>query len=166
MASMPPVTLAEFKTRFARDFQYGTGLDKVTDTDINTAFADSMPAFNPSLFSSSDGKLAFLYAAAHFLVMNVQAAGGLQAQPVGQGISNEAQDVIVSKSVGGISMSVMEPPEFIAKSHLLRQFWTTDYGRRYLAMLQPRLVGVVRAIEGPLAPDTIVSPTIPFAEES
>jgi len=164
MAATPPATLAEFKVRFARDFQFGDGQDKVMDTDVNSAMADAMPVFNPALFDTDTGKLAFLMATAHFVVTNVQAAGGLSGRPHGLGIDNVPEELISSKNVGGISLSVVEPPDIVKNNQVLRQFWTTDYGRRYLSMVTPKLRGAFGAVEGPLMPDAGVPPGIPFSE--
>jgi hypothetical protein len=169
MAPTPPATLTDFKSKFARDFQYGDGLDKVTDGDINNAMTDARSLFNPSLFSTDDGKLAYLYATAHLLVTNVQAAGGLKAGlPAGLGMQNSPEDIISQRSVGGVSFSSIDPPEFVMKSTLLRQFWSTDYGRRYLMMLEPKLKGAFGVVGGPHEIDTEdgSTPSVPFSEWS
>ena len=162
MASLPPATKDDFKSRFARDFKYGAGPDKVMDADIDTAMADAMTMFNSALFSTADGKIAFLYATAHFLVTNVQAVGGLQAKPEGLGIQNEAEGMIAGKGVGGISISYVQPPELVTKSPALRQFWSTAYGQRYLGMVVPKLVGPFGAILG--HSDTGPGPDVPFSD--
>ena len=164
MTATPPVTTAEFKARFKRDFIYGTGTDSVTDGDITNAFNDALTFFNSALFTTEDGKLAFLYASAHFLVTSIQAAGGLQGQPEGSGIDNQAQGILTNKSVGGVSVGILEPPDFIKSSATLQQFWATDYGRKYLAILQPRITGNVSAVEGRLESDVENSPDVPFAD--
>lgn len=162
MASLPPATKDDFKSRFARDFKYGAGSDKVMDADIDAAMADAMTMFNSALFSTADGKTAFLYATAHFLVTNVQAVGGLQAKPEGLGIQNEADGMVAGKGVNGINISYVQPPDMVVKSPALRQFWSTMYGQRYLGMLVPKLVGPFGAIYG--HSDTEGSPDVPFAE--
>ena len=164
MPHSPPITVAEFKARFVRDFKYGSGPDQVMDSDLNVAFTDALTAFNPALFSTEDGKTAFLYASAHFLVTNVQAVGGLQAKPEGLGIENQAEHAVSSKSVSGISISYVDIPDIVKKSVILRQFWKTEYGKKYLAMLTPKLVGPFSAILGPKPPDAGVSPNVPFTD--
>ena len=162
MASQPPVTLAEFKAQFDRDFVYGVGLDTVRDSDITRAFNDAVPLFNGALFDTSTGKLAFLHSAAHFLVTNIQAVGGLSVHKFGLGIENQADQVMSSKGVGGVSLSFVEPPPTVKNNPNLLQFWNTTYGQRYLSFLLPKLVGSFSVVEGPLSPDT-VGPDIPFA---
>ena len=169
MASTPPVTVAEFKKRFARDFQYGTGSDKVTDDDISMAMSDALTMFNPSLFSTADGKTAFLMVTAHFVVSNVQAAGGPNAGPgQGQGLNNAPEEIQTSASVGGLNNSFLAPPDRVANNPTLRQFWSTSYGRRYIGLVMPKIIGAVTAIAGPSEVDTRPgsSPTVPFAEGS
>jgi hypothetical protein len=150
MTSQPPATVADFKAYFVRDFKYGDGTDRVTDADISRAISEAVGLYNPALFTTEIGKTAFLYAAAHFLVTNVQAAGGLQGRPEGLGIDNQAQGILSSKSVGGVNISLVEPPDFVKRSAPLQQFWLTDYGKRYLSYLGPRIIGAIGAVEGPL----------------
>lgn len=159
MATPPPATLADFKAQFARDFIYGTGKDTVMDGDITRALNESGMVFNPVLWDSGDDKIAFLYASAHFLVLNVQAAGGLSAKPFGQGINSQGAGVVGSKSVGSVSVSYIVP-EFVSSSPFLSQFMKTDYGQKYLQLLTPRLVGHVSIAQGPSEPDVAV-PNIP-----
>jgi len=169
MAPTPPITVAEFKARFVRDFQYGTGPDKVMDSDITVAMTDTLPMFNPSLFSSADGKTAFLYATAHFLVTNVRAAGGLSAGPSrGLGMNNVPIEISTGAGVGGVSDSFASPPEFVTRSPMLQQFWTTSYGRNYVAMVAPRIVGPFGAVGGRHEIDTEHgdTPNVPYTEGS
>jgi hypothetical protein len=162
MASTPPVTIADFKARFVRDFKYGSGPDRVMDSDINSAMADAMAVYNPTLFTTDGGKVAFLYATAHFLVTNVQAAGGLGACNVGLGVENESEGVLSGKSVGGVSLNYIQPPDIVTKNPVLLQFWKTDYGQKYLAMLVPKLVGPFSAVLG--RKDAGVGPDVPFTD--
>ena len=165
MATQPPVTAADFKARFARDFKFGKGTDQVMDSDIANAIADAQTLFNPALFSTADGKVAFLYATAHFVVSNVGAAGGLQAKTEGMGIENQADGIYTGKGVGGVSVNFLEPPPIVKNSPALYQFWRTDYGQRYLSMLAPKLVGTFGSVLGPRQPDVDVTPDIPFTDQ-
>jgi len=162
MASTPPVTIADFKTRFVRDFKYGTGLDKVMDSDISAAMTDALTMFNPSLFSTADGKVAFLYATAHYLVINVQAAGGLGSNNQGLGVGNESEGTLSGKSVGGVSLNFISPPDIVSKNPTLLQFWKTDYGQKYLGMLVPKLVGPFGYVYG--EQEAGDGSSVPFAE--
>lgn len=162
----PPATVAEFKTQFDRDFVYGPGLDKVRDGDIDRAMADAQPYYNPALFSTADGKQAFLYASAHFLVTNIQGVGGLApagAPNLGGGIENQGDQVTSNKGAGGLSVGNVAPPDFIKNNPNLLQFWTTTYGQRYAGMVAPRCVGNVGVVSGPVSPGAIGTPNIPYA---
>lgn len=164
-----PATLADFKARFNRDFQYGTGLDKVTDIDIDNAMTDAASMFNPSLFNTADGKLAFLFATAHFVCSNVQAAGGLSVGPTkGLGIGNVPQEIQTNAGVGGVSAGFLEPPDIVKMNPSLFQFWSTDYGRRYMGMLVPKLRGAFGVVLGRSEIDTRPgsTPNVPFVENS
>jgi hypothetical protein len=164
----PPATLDDFKKRFLRDFKYGKGLDTVTDTDIANAMQDAMTVFNPGLFSVADGWTGFLYLTAHYVRINIEAAGGLQAENEGLGIENQAEQLLSSSGAGGVNQSFVEPPSFIKNIPLLLQLWLTTYGQKYVAMLQPKLVGAMGAIEGPFASgdgEALEMPSIPFLDE-
>ncbi len=161
MATTPPATVADFKAQFTRGFVYGKGTDKVRDEDIQAAINEAVMFWNPCLWETAEKKPAFLYAVAHLLVSSLQAAGGLSAQPNSRGTQNKASGVIVNASVGGVSKGVQAPPEWVTKSSFLLQFWETDYGKRYLAMLGPRLVGACFVAEGNQDP-TVADQGNPF----
>jgi len=145
----PPVTLTEFKARFTRDFVYGTTADKVMDADVTNALNDATLVFNEGLFADTlEIKTAFLFAAAHFLVLNVQAAGGLSAVNRGRGVKSRGGGAIQNKAVDGVSVGFAVSP-FVTDSPILSQFLRTDYGQKYLALVTPRLVGNVAVVSGP-----------------
>lgn len=164
MTRTPPATVDEFKARYARDFKYGPGFDKVQDQDIAHAMTDALTVFNPALFTAADGQTGFLYLAAHYLVVNIQAVGGLQAKPEGLGLENQAQGIVASKGISGVSVSLVDPPEFIKKVPLLAQLWITDYGRKYVSMLEPKLRGNVHAVAGPRDAGAAGMPSVPFTD--
>jgi hypothetical protein len=144
----PPVTADEFRVRFVRDFVYGVTHDKVTDADITNALVEATFVFNSALFDdTTEIKAAFLLAAAHFLVLNIQAAGGLSATNMGRGVNSRGGGVVQSKSVGGVSVNYAINP-MINENAILSQFMRTDYGQAYLNILAPRLVGNCGVLEG------------------
>jgi hypothetical protein len=144
----PPVTLSEFKIRFDRDFVFGTTKDKVMDNDITIALNEATTVYNANLWDDiSEGKMAFYLAAAHFLVLNVQAAGGLSASNMGRGVHSRGGGVIQNKSVGSVSVG-FAMPTFVTESAALSQLMRTDYGQKYLQMCLPRLVGHTEIVEG------------------
>ena len=161
MTATPPITAADFKTKFDREFVYGAGVDSVRDKDINDAIAEAQLLYNPSLWSVDDGKQAFLYATAHFVVARIQAAGGLNPVVTGEGVVNRSNGIVESKSVGQVSVSYTSPPERLKKMAFLLPFWETDYGKRYVMMLMPKLSGNVGVVSGP-QDNTGASGAIPF----
>lgn len=145
-----PVTVDEFKAKFDRNFIYGTGKDKVRDADLTNAFNEALLIYNGTLFDTASGKQAFMYAAAHFLVINLQSVGGLNLQPTDQGLNNRSNGVVLSKSVGQVSVQYEQPPERVKRIAALLPFWETEYGKRYLTFLMPKLAGNVGVVSGPV----------------
>ena len=142
-----PATVAEFKAQFDRDFIYGTGKETVRDGDIQRALTEATVDFNADLWSTDELKPAFLYAAAHFLVLNVQMAGGLAAAPTGKGVDNHGGGVTQSKAVGQVNINYALADKF-QNDPILSQFLRTDYGQRYLQMASTRLVGNIAVVSG------------------
>ena len=144
-----PVSASDFKTKFARNFTYGSGLDTVRDADISGAFDDALLLFNPGLFDTDSGKIAFMYLAAHFLVTTVQSAGGLSAAVGQSGINNRSEGVVLGKSVGQVSVNYEPPPDRVKKLGL-QAIWQTTYGKNYITMLMPKMTGNVGVVSGPV----------------
>lgn len=141
-------TVAEFKARFVRDFFYGEAASYVMDADVANALNDASMVFNPGIWIDTDEtRTAFLYASAHFLVKNIQAAGGLAAQNLSRGLNSRGGGTIQSKNVGqvGVTFSLPQP---VSDSPILNQFQQTDYGQRYLQLMAPRLVGNTTVLDG------------------
>lgn len=158
----PPAaaTLAGFKAQFDRAFKFGSGTDAVRDKDITQSFVEAASLFNSALFDTVELPVAFYYAAAHFLVLNVQAAGGLSGQNFGLGADNRNGGMVTSKSVGQLSVQYGIPTKII-ENPIIGQFMETSFGRKYLQMVAPRLVGNAIAVQGPVDPDVAI-PNIPF----
>lgn len=161
----PPATLPDFKKRFARDFKYGSGTDTVMDSDITNAMIDAMAVFNPVLFSVADGWLGFLFLSAHYVRLNIEASGGLQALGEGLGVENQAEQVLTGASVNGVNKNYLEPPDWIKRIPLLQQLWLTTYGQKYCAMVQPKLVGNVHVVAGPRDFGAVGTPNVPFTDQ-
>jgi len=144
----PPVTIEEFKTRFDRHFTFGETKDKVRDQDITLALNEATLIYNADLWEDvTEGKIAFLLAAAHCLDLNVQAAGGLSAINYGRGIQNKGGGVIQSKSVGSVSVN-FAIPNFVTESPILSQLAETGFGKQYLQMFLARRVGHAECVKG------------------
>lgn len=158
----PPAaaTIAGFKAQFERDFKYGSGLDTVRDTDIQRGFNEAAALFNGALWDSQELPIAYYYASAHFMVLDVQAAGGLSGVKMGLGTDNRNSGVISSKAAGQLSVQYGIPQGLI-ENPILGQFMETAYGRRYLQMIAPRLVAGAITVSGPRDPGAAI-PNIPF----
>lgn len=142
----PPLTVDDFKAQFTRDFLYGSGLDKVRDADITSGLALASTVFNPDLFDTtevhgtSEAKLAYLYASAHFLVLSLRSAGGLAPQNKGRGARAQGEGPIGNASVAGVNAGYVWPSRVVDNA-MLFQFTKTPYGQTFLQMLMPKLVG-------------------------
>lgn len=160
----PPATLDDFKKRFgARDFKFGTGPDTVMDADVANAMQDALAVFNPRLFGVADGWAAFLYLTAHYVRTNVEAVGGLQAEPEGLGVENQGEQLLASAGVSGVQQSFVEPPERVKRNPIFLQLWVTTYGQKYVAMALLKTTGAVGVVDGPRDFDTFGRPQVPFA---
>lgn len=138
-------TFADFRARFARDFQFsvdGSDLTKVGPADYANAQADADTQINQDLFSSqADFSTAYLYLTAHYLVMNIKnSTAGL----AGAGSSPFA---VASKSAGPVSVSYSIPQDILANP-AYSVFALSTYGLRYLSLIVPYLAGNVGAVAG------------------
>ncbi len=150
MSGFPP-SVSDFKTLFTRDFVYGGttgGLDTVLDSDIQRGITEAQMVFNSGLWASlSDANLACCYVAAHFMVLNIQGAGGLAVKNRGLGVQSKGGGTIESKGVGSVNVG-FAVPNYVRESPILSQFMRTDYGQFYLQLLTPRLVGNIAVVSG------------------
>lgn len=108
--------------------------------DILRAFKEAKVNYNAGLFGEEEtAKMVFLYLAAHYLVIDLNNA----QNPLGMGFMGFTQ----SKSVGSVSESYAIP-QFMTNNAILSQFATTGYGRKYLSLIQPYLIGNIMLIPG------------------
>ena len=108
-------------------------LNYVTDKDIERAFMEAAVNFNPNFFVDDDtAEMVFCYLAAHYLVIDKNNA----LAPFGLGFVGYTQ----SKSVGSVSESY-GIPQYMLNNPLLSGYAQTGYGRKYLSLIQPYLVG-------------------------
>lgn len=142
--SFTPPTVAAFKVTFDRDFTYGTGTQTVRDSDIQRALDGAATVFNPAIWVDPEGTQAYEYLAAHFLVLNIQMAGGLTKK---NGTQNRGGGITQSKGAGQVNVSYGIPPR-ILEDAVLNQFMRTDYGMRYLQLITPRLIGNIATVSG------------------
>lgn len=141
-----PVTVAEFKTWFKRDFPFSesdTDLSGITTADIEKAFAEAMFVFNKALFEESEVKTAFLYIAAHYLVIDLKNSS--------TGLKGSFSGIMSNKSVGSVSVGYTMP-SWIMDNPLYSLIAQTPYGAKYLSLVIARCVGNMSAVKGATYP--------------
>jgi hypothetical protein len=114
--------------------------DYVQDSDIERAFLETQLNFNQALFGTdAQITLVYLYVAAHYLVQDLRTALA--------GVESRGDYLVNSRSVGNVSEGLAVPQRFV-DDPILSYFATTGYGRKYLSLLLPRIVGNVVSVEG------------------
>lgn len=112
----------------------------IQDSDILRAFNEAKINFNANLFSDDDTiKMVFLYLAAHYLVVDLNNS----MNPLAMGFMGFTQ----SKSVGSVSESYALP-SFATNNQVLSQYMQTGYGRKYVSLISPYLIGNIMLIRG------------------
>lgn len=112
----------------------------ISDTDILRAFAEAKINFNPNFFTDDETAImVFCYLAAHYLVIDLNNA----QNPLGMGFMGFTQ----SKSVGSVSESY-GIPQWMLSNRILGAYAQTGYGRKYLSLIQPYLIGNIMLIPG------------------
>lgn len=127
-------SVADFKSRFVRDFPYGTDIaTTILDQDIANAFQMSNVNMNPDIWSDQASyTMGYLLLSAHFLVVNLQTSS--------QGIAGQYSFLQQSHSVGSVSESFAIPQKILDNPYFA-SLAKTGYGAQYLQLLLPRLVG-------------------------
>lgn len=140
-----PVTVEEFKTHFFRDFPFSENdsLDGVRSQDIIKAFDEANFIFNPSLFTDREQKIAFLYAAAHYLVIDLKNSY--------TGLKGAFNGLLTSKSVGSVSVGYTMP-SWITDNPVYSLLAQTPYGVKYLSLVLSRAIGNVGVVQGATQP--------------
>ncbi|MEI6810262.1 MAG: hypothetical protein WCN95_16205 [bacterium] len=145
MVAWTQPTASEFKTFFARDFNFApsndpNNLDYVTDVDVQRALDTARINFNPALFGeNAQITTVFMYLSGFFLVKAIQVSA--------KGLSSQSKFPISSQSCGGVNVSYQIPDRY-SKDEYLSQFTDNGYGMLYLSMALPMLVGNVANIGG------------------
>lgn len=110
-------------------------MNYISNEDISKAFLEAKVNFNSNLFSDCEiCKMVFCYLAAHYLVIDLNNA----QNPLALGFMGMTQ----SKSVGSVSESY-GIPSWVMNDRNLSLYAQTGYGRKYLSLIQPYLVGNV-----------------------
>jgi hypothetical protein len=139
-----PVTVADFKSWFVRDFFYDTTPKGVMDSDITNALATAGINFNSGLMESQAVfSQMFLLLSAHFLVTNIRASSA--------GLSGQFAGLTNNKSVGNVSEGYTIPPQ-VQNNAFLMGLYSTQYGAQYVTLLAPRLIGHVMTVIGNTTP--------------
>ena len=135
MASIKNVTVQDFKDLFT-EFPYEPSppdYDYVTDEMITRAMLEAKVNFRADMFEDDEtAKLLFLYLTAHYLVIDINNA----MNPLALGFGGFTQ----SKSVGSVSESYAVP-QWMLNNPQYSSFLQTGYGRKYISLIQPYLVG-------------------------
>jgi len=105
----------------------------IQDADILRAFNEAKINFN-TLFWKDDktAEMVFYYLAAHYLVIDLTN----RQNPLLMGYKGLTQ----SKSVGSVSESYAIP-QWMLNNQVLGTYAQTGYGRKYLSLIQPYLIG-------------------------
>lgn len=112
----------------------------IQDPDILRAYNEAKVNFNAALFGDDDTvKMVFLYLAAHYLVIDLNNA----MNPLAVGFMGFTQ----SKSVGSVSESYAVP-QWMLNNRTLSAYAQTGYGRKYLSLIQPYLIGNLIFVPG------------------
>lgn len=139
-----PVTIAEFKTWFQRDFPFSTDpKEGVTDADILKAFQEASFVFNGELFYDEEKKTAFMYIAAHYLVIDLKNSS--------VGLKGAYNGLMTNKSVGSVSVGY-SMPSWILESPIYSLIAQTPYGVKFLSLLITRCVGNFVSVKGATHP--------------
>lgn len=105
----------------------------ISDSDIERAFSEAKLNFNPNFFEDdSTAEMVFYYLTAHYLVIDLNNA----MNSFSLGFIGYTQ----SKSVGSVSESY-GVPAYMLNNPILSGYAQTGYGRKYLSLIMPYLVG-------------------------
>ena len=111
----------------------GSKDDYISENDIIRAFTEARVNFNPNLFEDCEiASTVFYYLTAHYLVIDLNNANN----PLAMGLMGFA----TSKHVGSVSESY-GIPQWMLNSKTLGLYAQTGYGRKYLSLIAPYLVG-------------------------
>lgn len=141
-----PVTVEEFKDWFVRDFPFSSNdddLSGITTKDIEKAFAEAYFVYNPELFTEAEQKIAFMYLAAHYLVIDLKNSSS--------GLKGAFSGLMTNKSVGSVSVGYTMP-SWIMNNPLYSLLAQTPYGVKFLSLVIARCVGNMGVVKGATYP--------------
>lgn len=141
---MYSITIEDFKSFFAKDFDYGDNSDQVSDTEIARAMTEASMNFNEGLFDCDDQKrLIFLYLVAYYLVVDINNSNT-------QGASNNG-GLVTYRQVRNVAES-FKVPKWIEENPMFSMFAQNGYGLKYITMMYPYLIGRVGIVGGATLP--------------
>ncbi len=112
----------------------------VTDELISEAIGEASINFNSDLFPDSNmANRVFYYLAGHYLVVDINNS----VTPFNMGFMGFTQ----SKSVGSVSESY-GVPQWMLNNPILSGYAQTGFGRKYLSLIMPYLVGNIIYTQG------------------
>lgn len=145
----PPLTIAQFKAQYGREFVYGLSPDTAMDSDIQSAINQAVLIHNPDLWdTTTEEPIAFGLIVAHFLAFKLQVAGGVSLKNVGSGAQSYGRGMIQSKTVSGVSLTYAVS-EIVKEDPTLSTFALTEFGVEYLGIAWPRTVAPGFSVPGP-----------------
>ena len=107
----------------------------ISDNDILRAFNEAKLNFNPNFYEcDATAEMVFYYLAAHYLVIDLNNA----MNALGLGFMGYT----TSKSVGSVSESY-GIPSYMLNNPVLSGYAQTGYGRKYLSLIMPYIVGQI-----------------------
>lgn len=116
----------------------------VQDQDIQKAFLQAQTLFNQSFFGDdATEEMAYLYLTAHFLIIDLRAAGA--------GLSGTGAFPVSGRSVGSVSESYGIPAAYL-NNPAMTLYTQTQYGMKYLSLILPQSVGNVVSVYGGTQP--------------
>jgi hypothetical protein len=146
----PPIAVADFQAYYDRDFVFGTQMNTVRTQDMQNAINRANMLFNPGLWdSAADAITAFQPLTAHCLVKALEAGGGLERE--GAGVKSTGSGIVLSKNAGPMSVNYALP-ESLINNPICSDLMTTGYGKMYLQLVVPRLLGNVRVVRSDVNP--------------
>lgn len=112
----------------------------IQDSDILRAFAEAKINFPLDFWNDNEtAEMVFYYLAAHYLVIDISN----RQNPLAVGFMGFTQ----SKSVGSVSESYAVP-QWMTNNQILSGYAQTGFGRKYLSLIQPYLVGNIILVHG------------------
>lgn len=112
----------------------------IQDYDITKAFSEAQVSLNQGLFGTdAQIQMGYLYLTAHYLTLDIRTAN--------QGVQSTGEQIVNSRSVGGVSESYTIPQHYL-DDPILAFYTYTGYGMKYLSLVLPLLRGNIGVVDG------------------